>query len=248
MHPPPPFLAARSYIKWLYYINPIAYGLSALNVNELTSPSWGAPDADDPSITLGQRVLDTYEMHSDPSWLWVCVGYLAGLLVVLTAATAEALRFTTLPGPQPTVADGEGGAGGEAPAKGAPGGDAELSKSLTAQLSRRRGAAAPAPAPAGAAAAAPVTVVCTHVTYCVPCPKGAAPSEDATKPGMLQLLRDITFTARPGRLTALMGGSGAGKTTLMDVVCGRKTTGHIGGEILVNGHPKVQASWARVMG
>ncbi len=45
-----------------------------------------------------------------------------------------------------------------------------------------------------------------------------------------------------------MGGSGAGKTTLMDVIAGRKTQGEITGDILVNGHPKDQATWSRVMG
>ena len=38
----------------------------------------------------------------------------------------------------------------------------------------------------------------------------------------------ITGWAEPGQLTALMGGSGAGKTTLMDCVAGRKTV-RIGG-------------------
>jgi ABC-type multidrug transport system ATPase subunit len=45
-----------------------------------------------------------------------------------------------------------------------------------------------------------------------------------------------------------MGGSGAGKTTLMDVLAGRKTEGHISGEILINGHIKQQETWARVVG
>jgi ABC-type multidrug transport system ATPase subunit len=49
-----------------------------------------------------------------------------------------------------------------------------------------------------------------------------------------------TGYAEPGVLTALMGGSGAGKTTLMDVLAGRKTQGVVTGELLVNGHPKVQ--------
>jgi hypothetical protein len=34
----------------------------------------------------------------------------------------------------------------------------------------------------------------------------------------------------------------------MQVIAGRKTQGAIEGEILVNGHPKVQATWARSIG
>ena len=64
----------------------------------------------------------------------------------------------------------------------------------------------------------------------------------------LQLLSDITGTFRPGILTALMGVSGAGKTTLMDVLCGRKTGGTIEGDIRIGGYPKVQKTFARVSG
>lgn len=41
---------------------------------------------------------------------------------------------------------------------------------------------------------------------------------------MLQLLNDVSGAFRPGILTALVGSSGAGKTTLMDVLAGRKTS------------------------
>ena len=34
----------------------------------------------------------------------------------------------------------------------------------------------------------------------------------------------------------------------MDVIAGRKTQGEIRGDILVNGFPKVQETWARVVG
>ena len=47
----------------------------------------------------------------------------------------------------------------------------------------------------------------------------------------LQLLRGVTSSFRPGVLTALMGVSGAGKTTLMDVLAGRKTGGYIEVEV-----------------
>lgn len=64
----------------------------------------------------------------------------------------------------------------------------------------------------------------------------------------LQLLHDITGAFRPGILTALMGVSGAGKTTLMDVLSGRKTGGIIQGETRVGGYPKVQKTFARISG
>ena len=52
----------------------------------------------------------------------------------------------------------------------------------------------------------------------------------------------------PGVLTALVGSSGAGKTTLMDVLAGRKTGGYIEGEIKISGHPKEQRTFARISG
>lgn len=64
----------------------------------------------------------------------------------------------------------------------------------------------------------------------------------------LQLLRDVSGAFRPGVLTALVGVSGAGKTTLMDVLAGRKTGGYIQGNISISGYPKNQSTFARVSG
>ena len=43
-------------------------------------------------------------------------------------------------------------------------------------------------------------------------------------PRELELLKGITGAFQPGVLTALMGASGAGKTTFMDVLAGRKNS------------------------
>lgn len=64
----------------------------------------------------------------------------------------------------------------------------------------------------------------------------------------LMLLKGISGSFRPGVLTALMGVSGAGKTTLMDVLAGRKTGGYIEGNITISGYPKKQETFARVSG
>lgn len=64
----------------------------------------------------------------------------------------------------------------------------------------------------------------------------------------LQLLVNVTGAFRPGVLTALVGVSGAGKTTLMDVLAGRKTGGIIEGNIHISGYPKKQETFARVSG
>ena len=68
------------------------------------------------------------------------------------------------------------------------------------------------------------------------------------KDNRLQLLREVTGAFRPGVLTALMGVSGAGKTTLMDVLAGRKTGGYIEGDIKISGFPKKQETFARISG
>jgi ABC-type multidrug transport system ATPase subunit len=56
-----------------------------------------------------------------------------------------------------------------------------------------------------------------------------------TPSGDRQLLDNVHGWIKPGQLGALMGSSGAGKTTLMDVLAQRKTEGVVHGSILVDG-------------
>ncbi|CAL5431972.1 unnamed protein product [Camellia sinensis] len=77
---------------------------------------------------------------------------------------------------------------------------------------------------------------------------GPEMKEQGVTEDRLQLLREVTAAFRPGVLTALMGVSGAGKTTLMDVLAGRKTGGYIEGDIRISGFPKIQETFARISG
>jgi len=51
----------------------------------------------------------------------------------------------------------------------------------------------------------------------------------------IQILSDVTGYFAPGTMTATMGPSGAGKTTFLDIVTGRKTKGKVTGTLLYDG-------------
>ncbi|CAK0753548.1 hypothetical protein CVIRNUC_002229 [Coccomyxa viridis] len=95
---------------------------------------------------------------------------------------------------------------------------------------------------------APMALTFGRVSYYVAFPKEMADQKKEGGKDMLQLLNEVSGAFQPGILTALVGVSGAGKTTLMDVLAGRKTGGLITGDIRVNGYPKAQATFARICG
>ncbi|CAI0544219.1 unnamed protein product [Linum tenue] len=92
----------------------------------------------------------------------------------------------------------------------------------------------------------PLSLAFHHVNYYVDMPAGM--KSKGFEESRLRLLQDVSGAFRPCVLTALVGASGAGKTTLMDVLAGRKTGGYIEGTISVSGYPKNQDTFARVAG
>ncbi|KAB2628644.1 pleiotropic drug resistance protein 2-like [Pyrus ussuriensis x Pyrus communis] len=90
----------------------------------------------------------------------------------------------------------------------------------------------------------PLSLAFNHMNYYVDMPPEM--KSQGIEETRLQLLRDVSGAFRPGVLTALVGVSGAGKTTLMDVLAGRKTGGYIEGSITISGYPKNQATFARM--
>ena len=85
----------------------------------------------------------------------------------------------------------------------------------------------------------PVTLTFSNLSYEV---KSSVGGEQ------IKLLNSVSGMFSPGRMCALMGESGAGKTTLMDVIALRKQSGHITGEITINGFPQVPQSFRRCSG
>ncbi|EPS59837.1 hypothetical protein M569_14968, partial [Genlisea aurea] len=62
------------------------------------------------------------------------------------------------------------------------------------------------------------------------------------------LLRSVTGKVRPGRIVAIMGPSGAGKTTFLSALAGKTVGCKVAGTILINGNSVSIRSYRRVVG
>lgn len=69
-----------------------------------------------------------------------------------------------------------------------------------------------------------------------------------TLPNGLEVLKDVRGVACPGKLTAVMGASGSGKSSLLDILAHRSKIGSVSGSILINGRPVTSSQVRRVSG
>ncbi|XVF71507.1 hypothetical protein PTKIN_Ptkin12aG0043400 [Pterospermum kingtungense] len=231
---PRPLLPA--WVEWGFWLSPLAYSEIGIVVNEFLAPRWQKVSST--NATLGQEVLEKRGLNFSNYYYWISVGAMIGFWVIFNIGFTFALSLLKPPGSSRAIISLERFSylkekedlNDTVQEKELPRVD-----SLKA-LEQRKVTGMVLPFE-------PISISFENVQYFVDTPKklrGQFPQK------RLQLLQDITGAFRPGVLTALMGVSGAGKTTLMDVLSGRKTTGYIEGEIRIGGYPKVQETYARI--
>ncbi|XVE96475.1 hypothetical protein REPUB_Repub02eG0225200 [Reevesia pubescens] len=235
------FIVARDDIEpfmiWGYYVSPMMYGQNAIVMNEFLDERWGAnntdPRFDEP--TVGKVLLKNRGFFTEEYWFWICVGALFGFSFLFNILFIGALTFLNPLGDSKAVVVNED----------------EKKKSKNPYSGGRRpegimNAARRTPRRGMVLPFHPLSIAFNHINYYVDMP--AEMKTQGIEEDRLQLLRDVSGAFRPGILTALVGVSGAGKTTLMDVLAGRKTGGYIEGNISISGYTKNQATFARVSG
>ncbi|KAJ6331383.1 hypothetical protein OIU76_009872 [Salix suchowensis] len=222
---------------WGYYSSPMMYGQNAIVMNEFLDERWSVNNT-------GKVLLKARSFFTEDYWFWICIGALFGFSLLFNVLFIAALTFLNPLGDSKavTVSDDEK----KKKKKSSPGrqrAGIDMAMRNSAEIggavdnSTTRGMVLPFQ---------PLSLAFNHVNYYVDMP--AEMRSQGIDEDRLQLLRDVSGAFRPGVLTALVGVSGAGKTTLMDVLAGRKTGGYIEGSINISGYPKNQETFARVTG
>ncbi|XP_059462262.1 ABC transporter G family member 39-like isoform X1 [Corylus avellana] len=245
------FIVSRNDIEpwmiWGYYTSPMMYGQNAIVMNEFLDKRWSTPNTD-PSLkaaTVGEVLLKSRGFFTDDYWFWICIGALFGFSLLFNLLFIAALTFLNpLGDSKAVILDEENDKENEKSSSGKH--RTEGIDMAVRSSSEIVGASNNAPRRGMVLPFQPLSLAFNHMNYYVDMP--AEMKSQGIEEDRLQLLRDVSGAFRPGILTALVGVSGAGKTTLMDVLAGRKTSGYTDGTITISGYPKNQATFARVSG
>ncbi|GJU35135.1 AAA+ ATPase domain-containing protein, partial [Tanacetum coccineum] len=213
---------------------------NALVINEFLSERWRAPNIymGINASTVGEALLKSRGFFTKDYWFYVSIGVLIGFSFLFNILFIVALTFLNPFGDTKNAIRDESDVK-NSNSKLYEGAEMTVKSTSTASDDdmKRRGMVLPF---------RPLSLAFNHVSYSIDMP--AEMKGRGVEGGRLQLLKDVSGAFRPGILTALVGVSGAGKTTLMDVLAGRKTGGCIEGDIFISGYPKNQATFARVSG
>ncbi|KAJ3683390.1 hypothetical protein LUZ60_013617 [Juncus effusus] len=239
----------RKWWIWGYWISPLMYAVNGISVNEFLGHKWRHIAAGSTEL-LGIEVLKSRGIFTEAKWYWIGVAGLLGYVVLFNGFFTLALTYlnplgkaqqimseealkekhTNITGEVLTRDERQTGESSENRA-------VARRNNSNANPDNKKGMVLPF---------SPLSVAFDDMKYSVDMP--AEMKAQGVDQDRLLLLKGVSGSFRPGVLTALMGVSGAGKTTLMDVLAGRKTGGYIEGEISISGYPKKQETFARVSG
>ncbi|KAI7727410.1 hypothetical protein M8C21_009516 [Ambrosia artemisiifolia] len=178
--------------------------------------------------TLGKTIITSRGFFAEAYWYWIAVVASVGFVFLFNFCFTLCLEFLDPFGKsRPTVSSQSESDQSVV----------ELNPTVGNQQSKKKGMILPFQ---------PLSLTFNEVKYSVDMPQRMR--EQGVDDDRLLLLKSVSGIFRPGVLTALMGVSGAGKTTLMDVLAGRKTGGYIEGDIRISGYPKKQETFARISG
>ncbi|KAK8473550.1 hypothetical protein PHAVU_001G166400 [Phaseolus vulgaris] len=234
------FILSKGNIKkwwlWSFWTSPMMYGQNAMVNNEFLAERWRHVLTNS-SEPLGVEVLKSRGFFIQSYWFWIGVVVLIGYTLLFNFGYILALMYLSTPGKRHAFISEEP----ENNEKN--GGSNKVRQSICGNTSSHafpsgyRGMVLPFE---------PHSITFDDVTYAVDMP------QEMRNQGLVEnnlvLLKGVSGSFRPGVLTALMGVTGAGKTTLMDVLAGRKTAGYVVGNITISGYQKKQETFARISG
>ncbi|KAJ8544459.1 hypothetical protein ON010_g11808 [Phytophthora cinnamomi] len=183
-----------AYLIWIYWLNPMAWSVRALAVNQYTAPSFstcvydGVDYCASYGMTMGEFSLTTFEIPTGHFWLWYGIVFMAAAYVCFMLLSYIALEYHRFESPANVMLTAK-----------RPNDDYGLIQ----------------------------TPRCSPEKDDILLSVGLSPDREKLFIPVTVAFKDLCGYALPGTITALMGSSGAGKTTLMDVIAGRKTGGKL---------------------